>query len=120
MMSQTTYPRVLVETVQGITVATFSEEMIIAEDVIHDVDEQLDGLVDATRPANILLNFREVRCMSSTMLAVLLKLARKVGAAGGRLKLCGLSENLQEIFKITRFDRLFEIHDEEWLALDSF
>jgi anti-sigma B factor antagonist len=58
--------------------------------------------------------------MSSTMLAILLKVARKIAGAQGQLRLCALTPDLLEIFRITRFDRLFEIHAEEWAALDAF
>jgi anti-sigma B factor antagonist len=119
-MMQVTTPRVLIETVHGITVASFTDEAIVSEEVILEVGEQLVDLLDGARPERLVLNFREVRSMSSTMLAILLKVARKVGQFGGRLKLCCLAADLQEIFRITRFDRLFEIYDEESLALDSF
>jgi anti-sigma B factor antagonist len=119
-MSQTTSPRLLVENVQGIIVARFTDEMIVSEEVIWEVDEQLMGLLDGPSAPKLLLNFRDVRVMSSTMLAILLKLSRRVAGARGELKLCGLSPDLLEIFRITRFDRMFEIHAEEWTALDSF
>ena len=46
--------------------------------------------------------------------------AKRVRAAGGQLKLCQIAPDLLVAFRITRFDRLFEIHDEEWTALDAF
>jgi anti-sigma B factor antagonist len=109
-----------VETVEGITIASFTDEMLVSEDVIREVDEQLMSLLGGPSSEKLLLNFREVRVMSSTMLAILLKLARKISGVQGELKLCGLGPDLLEIFRISRFDRLFEIHDEEWTALDTF
>jgi anti-sigma B factor antagonist len=41
-------------------------------------------------------------------------------SAGGRLKLCGIAPDIMAAFRITRFDRLFEIHEHESTALDSF
>lgn len=117
---RTASPRLLVETIEGVTLASFTDEMLIDEGVIADVDEQLMDLAGGAGPARLLLHFGAVRVMSSTMLAILLKLSRRVAAEGGRLMLCGLSEDLMEIFRITRFDRLFAIHDEEWQALDAF
>lgn len=119
-MTATTYPRVYVETIGDVTVASFSDNEMISEDVIHEVDEQLGELARGLSSGDVLLNFREVRLMSSTMLAVLLKFSRRVAGLRGKVKLCCLDPSLLEIFKITRFDRLFEIHDEEFLALDSF
>lgn len=113
-------PRVLVETIHGVTVASLTDAEILNEEVIGEVDEQLQELVGGLGRPDMLLNFREVRLMSSTVLAVLLKFARRVAAAGGRLKLCCIAPDLAQVFKITRFDRLFEIYDEESMALDSF
>ena len=119
-MSRLASPRLLVETIHGITVASFADSEILTEEVIEEVSDQLQDLVDGIGSGDVLLNFREVRLMSSAMLAKLLKFGRRVSAAGGRLKLCGLAPDLLQAFKITRFDRLFEIHDEESAALDSF
>src|SRR3954462_5582172 len=113
-------PRVLVEAIHGITVASFADSEILTEDVIEEVGDQLDELIDGRGPADILLNFREVRLMSSTMLAVLLRFSRRVAATRGRLKLCCIAPDLMQAFRITRFDRIFEIHDEESAALDAF
>ncbi len=120
MMTRTTFPRVYVESIGGVTVATIAENELVAEEVIFELDEQLLELAEALPSSDVLLNFREVRLMSSTMLAVLLKFSRRIAAVRGRLKLCGVAPDLMEIFKITRFDRLFEIHQEEYLALDAF
>ena len=119
-MSRIASPRLLMETIHGITVASFADAELLTEDVIHEVGEQLQELAGGLGQADVLLNFRGVRLMSSTMLGVLFKFARRIAAAGGRLKLCGIAPDLLAAFKITRFDRLFEIHDEESTALDSF
>jgi anti-sigma B factor antagonist len=117
-MPDTTNPRLFVETVGGVTVVTLADAELVAEDVIAGVVEQLDT-VDVSS-GRVVLNFRDVRLMSSTMLAVLLRFSRRVEAAGGKLKLCCIAPDLLTVFRITRFDRLFEIHAEESKALDSF
>jgi anti-sigma B factor antagonist len=117
-MAGTTNPRLYVETVGGVTVITLADAELVAEDVIAGVVEQLEA-VDVSG-GRVVLNFREVRLMSSTMLAVLLRFGRRVEAAGSRLKLCCIAPDLITVFRITRFDRLFEIHDEESKALDAF
>jgi len=119
-MPRTADPHVLVETIHGVTVVSLADTEILNEEVIGEVDGQLQELIGRLGQADVLLNFREVRLMSSTMLAVLLKFARRVTAARGRLKLCCIAPDLAQVFKITRFDRLFEIYDEESTALDSF
>jgi anti-sigma B factor antagonist len=119
-VTETVCPRVFVESIDGVTVASFADAELVSEEVIGAVDEQLTDLARGLTAGDVLLNFREVRLMSSTMLAVLLMFSRKVAAVGGKVKLCCLDPSLVEIFKITRFDRLFEIHADEFVALDSF
>jgi anti-sigma B factor antagonist len=118
-MSIRTSPRVFVDTVEGVTVVTFADTRLIAEDVLAEVGDLL-GLIDGPGLARVLLNFREVRFMSSSFLASLMKLSRRVAAVGGQVKLCGIAPDLIRVFKITCFDRLFEIYEDEGTALDSF
>jgi len=119
-MPSTTKPRVFVETVGGVTVASFADAELTADHVIEEVSDQLNNLAENLVVSNVLLNFREVKFMSSSMLAILLKFSRKVNAAQGKVKLCCIAPSLKEIFKIMRFDRIFEIYDQESTALDSF
>ncbi len=119
-MLKTLIPRVLVETVHGVIIARFADSDLISEEVIEETKDQLLALVDGLSSSDVLLNFAEVRFMSSTMLAVLLKFSREVARVGGRMKLCSIAPHLMEIFVITRFNRLFDIHEEEASALDSF
>jgi anti-sigma B factor antagonist len=119
-MSSSLSSRIFVETTAGIIVARFVDSQIVAEDVVHEVEEQLKELAETHAAADVLLSFHEVQFMSSTVLAMLLRFLRAVKVAGGRLKLCGINPLIMDVFKITRFDRLFEIHAEEWTAIDSF
>ncbi len=119
-MPSTTSPRFFVETVGGVTVASFADAELVAEQVIEEVSGQLETLADNPGFERVVLNFREVRFMSSSMLGVLLKFSRKVKAVEGQLKLCCIAPHLREVFKITKFDRILDIFDEETAALDAF
>jgi anti-sigma B factor antagonist len=107
------------DSVDGVTVVTFADTRLLADDVFAEVGDLL-RLIDGPGLARVLLNFREVRFMSSTFLAALMQLSRRVTAAKGRVKLCGIAPDLMNVFKITCFDRLFEIYGDEGTALDSF
>lgn len=112
-------PRFLLETVEGITVIIIDEPEVVAENILNELAAQFDQIAEPAL-ARVIVNLREVRSMSSSLLGVLLKFSRRVRAAGGRLKLCCIAPDLQIAFRITRFDRLFEIHQEEWTAIDTF
>jgi anti-sigma B factor antagonist len=119
-MSATFTRRLLVESVEGVTVVNFVDAALTSEEVIQQLEEQLLALTDQAGVKKLLLSFRDVQLMSSAVLAVLLKVSRRVTQAGGRLRLCGLAPGLRDVFRITRLDRVFEIHDAEAAALDSF
>lgn len=118
-MLTTLKPRVYMESVGGTTVVSFADTDLTSEAVIAEVGDQL-RLIDGSRLSQVVLSFRDVQLMSSTMLAVLLGFSRRVAAAGGRLKLSGIAPDLLVVFRITRFDRIFEIYPDDPSALDSF
>ena len=116
----TILPRFFVETINGVPVVRPVVPDLTDEGAIAELGDLLDELVDQWGVTGVLLNFQEVRHMSSAVLGVLLKFSRRVARHRGRLKLCRLALDLREIFRITKFEQLFEIHDEERLALESF
>jgi len=119
-MSSASDTRLRVEPVEGATVVNFMDANLTSDEVIYPLEEQLNALLDQVGGARIVLNFSDVRSMSSAVLAVLLKGARRVTAMGGQLRLCCLAPALKEAFRSSGLERVFKIHDEESAALDSF
>jgi hypothetical protein len=68
----------------------------------------------------MLLDFGNVEFLSSAALNKLIILDKKVKQFKGRLKLCNLRPEIQEVFVITRLNQLFEIKDTVENALASF
>jgi anti-sigma B factor antagonist len=93
--------------------------MLTDEGVLGAIGEQLDDLADTTH-ADMLLDFRGVRYMSSGMLAVLMPLQRKLARSGSALKLCNLDRALQEVFRVTALHRVLPIYGDAQTALDAF
>jgi anti-sigma B factor antagonist len=120
-MLSATCDRLRVEkTIDGIAVAVFSDAELVDGRVIGEVEDALCEIAEGLGAASLLLNFERVRLMSTVMLGVLVRFSVRLAAIGGRLKLCCVAPNLQEIFRITRYDRFFETHADEMAALDSF
>ena len=57
----------------------------------------------------LILDLRHVKSLSSRGLRTL-ALAWRQLAPGGAIAVCGLSPTLRELFQITHYDRLFEVH----------
>lgn len=109
-----------IEDVDGIAVARFVQSKIVTEEDIQELGEQLAGLVDDRGHRRILLDFGNVRYLSSAALGKLINLKKKVSRVDGQIKLCSIHPDLIEVFKITRLDTVFDIQHDERAALDAF
>lgn len=109
-----------VRTARHVTVVSFADRMLVNEETIRDVGDQLRELVETQKVANLLLDFRDVRFMSSSFLGMMLPLLRAIDRRGGQMKLCNVAPSLKEVFTVSKLDRLFLLYDDENAALDAF
>jgi anti-sigma B factor antagonist len=114
-MSQAPGPHFRIEVVDGVTVVRLAGPKLVVE-----ASEPLSSLVDEGGHRRLLLDFAEVRFLSSVALGVLITLKHRVDAAGGQLKLCRLAPDLLELFRLTRMQELFAIHGDDREALARF
>lgn len=99
-----------------IAVVTFRSQTLLDDE--HG--EDLFRLVDVQGRHRILLNFANVESITNAAMGKLITLMLKVQAVRGELVLCGLSNELTELFELTKLDRLFVIRDNEADALGAF
>lgn len=59
---------------------------------------------------NMIVDFSQVKFISSAGLRVLLLAAKKVKPYGGKVTLCNLSSDVKEVFDISGFSVLFSIY----------
>ncbi len=55
------------------------------------------------------IDFTKTGYIDSSGLGVLVSLSKKIREQGGDLRLCGLNEDLQTLFELTKLDTLFAI-----------
>jgi anti-sigma B factor antagonist len=118
-MPTTTLPRILLESVDGVTVVTFAEKSLLSGQTLQDVAAEMK-LIDGLLSSKVLINFDGVEFLSSALLGELYWLRQRIDGAGGQTKLCCIRPDLIEVFRASGFDRKFEIFDTESRALDSF
>lgn len=104
----------------GVSVIEFSDRKILDELCIHEIQEELAGLVDNKSAGNLLLCFKNVEHLSSAALGMLITLKKKVEEKQGKLKLSDINPQIYEVFKITRLNKIFDIHPSIDKARASF
>jgi anti-anti-sigma factor len=88
--------------------------------VIEKVGAELFELVEGKALTKIILTFAGVRFVSSSMLAQVVKLHKKLSKVKGRLRVCCLSPALQEVLRTSQLDKLLEVFPDEASALSKF
>src|SRR3954451_21895677 len=123
MSMPTPRQRLDTETIGGVTVVSFRDPRIVADEVIQEVGDQLIDLVDGLGRKNLLVNFGNVQAFSSAALGKLFGLRKKVDSVGGQLALFCIHPDLLELFRLQSGpgrDPLFAIYVDERAALASF
>jgi anti-sigma B factor antagonist len=113
-------PRVSVEYGEEATIITFTDEKILEERDIVELQESLMGVIEQAEKINLVLDFANVKFLSSAVLGLLIRVSKKVYEQNGRLRLCNISPRIYEIFKITRLTKIFDIYPDRAAAVVSF
>lgn len=109
-----------VKQVSGVSVVEFADRKILEELSIQEIGEELNQLVESQPGIRLLLNFKNVDHLSSAALGMLITLNKRVQAQQGALRLSDINRQIFEVFKITRLNRVFDIHDTQDEAMSGF
>lgn len=112
--------RLKVKKTNGLSIVEFSDRKILDELCILEIQEELERLVSAKAGGHFLLSFKQVEHLSSAALAMLITLKKQVEKENGKLKLSDINPQIFEVFKITRLNKLFDIHSSADEAVKSF
>ncbi|MHC4912578.1 MAG: STAS domain-containing protein [Planctomycetota bacterium] len=102
-------PKMSVEYAENAAIITFTEEKILEEKDIQTLSESIVSIVEQGERINLILDFCNVRFLSSAVLGLLIRVSKKVYERDGQLKLCNIDPKINEIFKITRLNKIFDI-----------
>ena len=83
------------------------------------LEKKLMELIDSNHD-KILVECSKMDYISSSGLRILLMALKKITLMKGKFALCGLQENIHEIFEISGFTSIFEIHISKEDALKVF
>ena len=102
-------PGMKVEYGMKVTHVEFIDEKILDEEKISRLRESLEPVIEKNQEGQLLLNFVNVRFMTSAMLGLLVRVHKKVSERGGKLKLCNVTPGIRKVFEITKLTKVFDI-----------
>ncbi len=79
-------------------------------------EKDLLGRIESGR-LRMLLDFGELQYISSAGLRIVLLAAKKMKSAGGKMALCSLNPQIAEVFEISGFSNILDIHSSRDAAL---
>jgi len=113
-------PRISVEYAENATIVTLVDEKILEEKDIRALQESIVSVIEsASGGINLILDFRNVRFLSSAVLGLLIRISKRIYERAGQLRLCNIDPRIHEIFKITRLTKVFDIYQDVESAAES-
>jgi anti-anti-sigma factor len=102
-------PGIIVENGTDVTIVTFEDENILEEQQIRKLERALLPVVRKNQDKRLVLNFANVKFMSSAFLGLLVKVHKRVLELNGRLQLYNLDPKIHKVFEITKLVKIFDI-----------
>lgn len=119
-MSEENPSRLKVTRQNAVCEVQFADRKILDELCIAELQEELSRLVESQQGVKLLLNFENVEHLSSAALGMLITLDKRVKGQKGLMKLSDIKPQIMEVFKITRLNKLFDIHPSAETARAAF
>lgn len=104
-------PSLRTEESEGVTIVRFREASILDAVTIQRIGRELYEIVETAERRKVVLDFHDVRFLSSQTLGVLLTLRRKADKANVRVAIARIRPELARVFQITNLDKLFGFFD---------
>ena len=98
-----------VEYGMDVTFVTFEDEKILDEGQISRLQKAFEPIIERNEDKKLIINFVNVKFMTSAVLGLLVRVHKKVVELGGKLQLSNLDSNLRRVFEITQLTKVFDI-----------
>jgi anti-anti-sigma factor len=87
---------------QGVLVLTITHARIQGEETAQQLRQEMHLAVEKSGLHRVVIDLRHTRYMSSVAFWPLLSLRKELLQASGRLLICGLSEDIEDVFLTTK------------------
>ena len=99
--------------VEGAIVLTLLPGLMAGSESMQRFDEIAAAAAGAVR---VIVDLSQVRLVTSMVLRMLVLLHKRINQSGGTLRLCGVSSDGEEVFRVTKLDTVFGSYADEEAA----
>lgn len=110
----------IIQDYAGVIVATIGRSSLLDARDIERIGRDLSDLAVEQAKRKLVLDFTNVRQLSSQSIGMLLNVNRLVKDNNGKMALCGVSEQIAKLFSLTKLDALFKVYKNDAAALSAF
>ena len=101
--------RIKVEYGIDVTFVTLADERILDEEQIRELRKSLEPVIEKNQDKKLIINFLNVKFMTSALLGLLVRVHKRVSESGGQLQLCNMDPNIRRVFEITKLTKIIDI-----------
>lgn len=110
---------IIKEQKNGILFLIIDRERLVDDLDLQKVQHEILEILDEKEP-KVVLDLHRVAFVASAALGMLVRFRKRRGEHGLSLKLCAVSDAVDETFRITGLNTLFEIYKTQEDAMESF
>jgi len=92
-----------------VVIATLTDEKILDEEQLQSLEGSFLPLIKQTPGIQLIISFENVKFLTSSVLGLLIRISKNVYEQDGTLRLCSIDPKIQDVFRITRLDKIFDI-----------
>jgi anti-anti-sigma regulatory factor len=104
-----------------VTRVQFVPSKLFGHALISELRDSLNQLIESEKPGKLLIDFGRIEYCSTELINVLLGVKKLLVASGGQLKLCGMRDDVREVYRMLNVDgNVFNIYGTESDAIADF
>ncbi len=107
------------KTVEGVLVVHVPDVRLTEETRIESLAGDLITLFNKTEVNHVLLSFRNVKFMGSAMIGKIIQINKKCKEEKVDFRLCEMNDNLMEVFKLMKLDKILTLYKTEAAGIDA-
>ena len=102
-------PRIRVEESTDFAYVRLNDSEYLEDWQIKGLQDEILPVIDEVKERRIVIDFENVRLMSSAFLGLLIRILKRTNEQKSKLELINIRPEIRKVFKITNLDKVFDI-----------